>query len=276
VTGLVAVGLRDPDRVALVDGRTGTVVKEVALPESPRHLDLAAPGGPVLVPAERSNSLAQVSLPDGAVLSNTPVGRFPHNAAAGAGRVFVVNEFGSTMSVIEDGRVIETVPTPLQPGGVAVTPSGLVGVIGVRGLALQVYDAKTLRPVGLLDAGAGPTHVVADLENRFFVADTRGGAILVYATDPQPVMLARVPTPGGAPYGIAFDARRGHLWVTLTALNQVVEYAAQGGTLRQLAVYPTVRQANSVAVDPASGRVFVAGATDGTLQILDPEILRAA
>ena len=39
---------------------------------------------------------------------------------------------------------------------------------------------------------------------------------------------------------------------------------------RELARYPTVRQPNTVAVDPASGRVFVTGSRDGTLQILDP------
>jgi DNA-binding beta-propeller fold protein YncE len=39
---------------------------------------------------------------------------------------------------------------------------------------------------------------------------------------------------------------------------------------REIARYPTVRQPNSVAVDPASGRVFVTGKADGQLQILEP------
>jgi len=34
--------------------------------------------------------------------------------------------------------------------------------------------------------------------------------------------------------------------------------------------FATVRQPNTVAVDPATGRVFVASRTDGTLQLLDP------
>ena len=41
-------------------------------------------------------------------------------------------------------------------------------------------------------------------------------------------------------------------------------------TLREHARYPTVRQPNTVTVDPASGRVFVTGGKDGTLQNLDP------
>ena len=79
-TNLVAVGLRDPDLLALLDGESGDVIRRVELPESPRHLQLAAPGGPVLVPAERSDSLVQVTLPDGEVSAETPVGQFPHDA----------------------------------------------------------------------------------------------------------------------------------------------------------------------------------------------------
>jgi DNA-binding beta-propeller fold protein YncE len=33
---------------------------------------------------------------------------------------------------------------------------------------------------------------------------------------------------------------------------------------------PTVRQPNTVAVDSATGRIFVAGRTDGTVQLIDP------
>lgn len=270
-TGLAAVGLRDPDSLALVDGGSGEVVRNVELPESPRHLKIAGPGGPVLVPAERADALVQVGLPDGEILNETPVGDFPHDAAAAPdGRIFVANEFDSTASVIEGDRVIETLETPLQPGGVAVTGDGLVGIVGVRGLVLEVYDASTLDSLGEIEAGEGPTHVRAGAENRFYVTDTRGDAVLVYAARPELEMLARVPLPG-SPYGIAIDLRRGHLWVTLTAENSVVQYALEDDTLRELARYPTVRQPNTVAVDPASGRVFVTGSKDGTLQILDPQ-----
>ncbi|MDQ3184077.1 MAG: YncE family protein, partial [Actinomycetota bacterium] len=96
-TGLVAVALRNPNELALVDGESGDTVRRVELPETARHLDLAAPGGPVLVPAEGSDSLVQVGLPDGEITSETPVGDFPHGAAAApGGRIFVVNEMAST------------------------------------------------------------------------------------------------------------------------------------------------------------------------------------
>ncbi len=269
-TGLVAVGLRNPDELALVDGESGEVVRKVELPESPRHLEIADAGGPVLVPAEGSDSLVQVGLPDGEIVSQTPVGDFPHSAASAPnGRIFVVNEFGSTVSVIEDGRELEKLETPLQPGGVAVTGDGLVGIVGVRGLVMEVFEAGTLESLGRVDAGEGPTHVVTGPENRFYVTDTRGDAVLVYGARPELEQLGRVSLPG-SPYGIAIDPERNHLWVTLTAEQRVVQFALEERTLREIARYPTVRQPNTVAVDPASGRVFVTGKADGKLQILDP------
>lgn len=270
-TGLVAVGLRNPNELALVDGDGGKVVRKVRLQGYPRHLGLAGPGGPVLVPAELSDSLIQVSLPAGRILDETPVGDFPHNvAAAPGGRIFVASEAASTASVIENGEVIETIKTPLNPGGVAVTKSGLVGIVGVKGLALEVYDADTLDSVDIIDAGRGPTHVVAGPYDRFYVADTRGDALLVYETNPELEQVASVPLPG-APYGMALDPHRERLWVTLTAENRVVEFALEGVMPRKVASYPTVRQPNSVALNPASGRVFVGGRTGNVLQLLDPE-----
>ena len=268
-TGLVAAGLRDPDVLALIDGESGEVVREVDLPESPRHLQLAGPGGPVLVPAERSDSLVQVTLPDGEVSSETPVGQFPHDAtAAPNGRIFIADEFGNTVSVIEEGDVIETLDAPLQPGNVAATADGLVGAIGVRGLALEIYDAETLESFGRVDAGEGPTHVVAGPDGRFYVADTRGGEILAYEARPQPGRVASAPLPGD-PYGLAMDPEREELWVTLTAQNGLVRFDVSGAEPREEGRYPTVRQPNTVAVNPRSRRVYVAG-RDGELQIVDP------
>ena len=270
-TGLVAVGLRDPDQLALVNGETGKVVRKAKLSGSARHLGLLAPGGPVLVPAETSDSLVQVSLPEGKVVSETPVDNYPHNvASAPNGRIFVISEARSTDSVIENGKVVQKGKTPANPGGGSVTKSGLLGVVGVRGLALGVYKAYTLDSISFVGAGKGPTHVAAGPDDRFYVADTRGDAVLVYRTRPNLARIARVSLPGGSPYGLAVDQQRKHLWVTLTAKNRLVEFDLKGDTPRQIAAYPTVRQPNSVTVNPATGHVFVAGRKAGVLQMIDP------
>lgn len=263
-TGLVAVALREPARLALVDGRTGRVRRRVALPGAARHLQLAAPGGPVLVPAETANRLARVALPGGAVHSFA-TGRQPHDATRAAGVDIATDELGNTLST-SAGR---TRRTALQPGGIATVDGGRqVAVVTVRSRTLELYDARTLRRLASVPAGTGPTHVVSDGGHYLYVADTAGGSLLVFRTTPELRLTRRYALPG-APYGIAFDPGRRRLWATLTAKNELVELAA-GARPHRLRSYPTVRQPDSVAVESQTGRVFVAGKYDGVLQLLDP------
>jgi DNA-binding beta-propeller fold protein YncE len=191
VTGLVAVGLTNPDRVALLDGDTGRTVPRVRFPETPRRLELGA-------------------------------------------------------------------------ASVAITADGdHRGVVRPRERALEVVDTRRRGSAGNLSVGIGPTHVVGG-GGRFFVVDTRGNALLEVRLDP--LRVHRRTQLGGRPYGIAVDAERRRYWVTLTARNEVAELTDH----RVLRRFPTVRQPNSVAVDPRSGRVFVAGRRDGILQFFDP------
>jgi DNA-binding beta-propeller fold protein YncE len=267
-TGLVAVALRAPGRLALVDGRSGRVAGTVILPGSARHLALVRAGGPVLVPVEDRGTLLQAALPAGTVLTRTVVGRGPHDAAAWAGRAFVSDEGGAAVSVVQDGRVVATLTGPQQPGGIAAG-DGRIGVVDVRAGQLYVYDPATLGPVDRVPAGAGPTHVVADGHGGLVVADTRGGALLRYRLRPDVRLVERLGL-SGRPYGLAADPGRRTVWVTLTDSNRLVGLRATWDGLRPFANLPTVRQPNSVAVDVASGRVVVAGSADGMLQILTP------
>jgi hypothetical protein len=267
LTGLVAVGLREPDELALVDGRSGRVRRRVPLPGAPRHLGLAGLGGPVLVPTEPGDALTRVALPDGAVAS-VAVGAFPHDATAAGGRIFAADEHDNTVSVIE-GDDVRRIRVATQPGGVAAVDRGrAVAVVSVRERVLELYDSDTLDRIARAPAGAGPTHVVAGEGGLAYVIDTAGDGLLVFETRGELRILRRYPLLGG-PYGVAADLRHGRLWVTLTARNQVVELAT-GSRPHELETYPTVRQPNTVAVDPASGRVFVTGKVDGVLQLLDP------
>ena len=266
VTGLLAVAVRDPDRLLLVD-RDGATVREVPLPGHARHLQLAAPGGPVLVPAEDANSLVEVALPGGET-TQTPVGSYPHDAAQVAGgQVLVGDEKGGTLSVVDDGQVTATLTSQTQPGGVAVV-GDTAAVVDVGAFTLTSYDVPAAALVDVVDAGEGPTHLVADTQGRFLVADTRGDAVLTFTADPLR-QVGRLPLPG-TPYGLAYDPSAQRLWVTLTATNEVVALSTAGAALREVARFPTVRQPNTVAVDPTSGRVFVGSRATGELQLIDP------
>jgi DNA-binding beta-propeller fold protein YncE len=268
-TGLVAVAVREPTALVLVDARAGTVTDRVELPGRLRHLQLAGPGGPVLVPVESADTLLAVELPSGEIGWRARTGRGPHDATAAAnGTVFVTDEFGGSLTVVRDGAVVDTLTDQTQPGGVAAV-DGFVGVIDVRQNDLTVYNAVTLRQVGRVAAGGGPTHVVAGPHGRLIVSDTRGDALLVFAVSPSVRQVARLDLPG-SPYGLAYDPQRNRVWVTLTGRNEAVEIDAAGSQPTVLNRFPTVRQPNTVAVDATTGRLFVTGTIDGVLQLVDP------
>ena len=268
-SGRVAVGLRDPDRLALIDGRRGRVLESVALPESPRHLALGG-AGDVLVPAERADRLVRVSLPDGRRRANVAVGAFPHDATAAGDLVFVGDERGNTVTVLDGLRRVGVFPVATQPGGLAAVADGRqVAVVSVRERLVELYATGTRRRVGRVAAGVGPTHVVSEARfDRLYVTDTDGEALLVFDTRPGLELVRRVHLPG-APYGIAIDQERHRLWVTLTATNEVVELPAHGRP-HVLRRFPTARQPDTVAVDETTGRVFVTGRHAGVVQLLDP------
>lgn len=267
VTRTVAVAKRNPNELVLINADTGDVTKRVPLPGAVRHLQLAKPGGPVLVPVESANALVRVDLPGGAAEPQIITGTVPHDASeAPNGTVFVANELGGTTTVLRGDDIVKVFTDSVQPAGMA--PVGnLMGMLDVRKNDLTVYDADKLTIVGSTPAGVGPTHLVADKHGRYIAADTRGNAVRVFSTEPREV--ASVPQPG-EPYGITYDATRDRLWVASSATNEVVGYDMAQQTPREVARVATVQNPYTLGVDATTGRLFVAGVTGGVVQIVEP------
>lgn len=267
-TRTVAVLTRRPDELVLLDADTGEVTGRTALPGFGRHLQLARPGGPVLVPVESANALVRVTLPDGRAAAQIVTGTVPHDAAqAPNGTVFVANELGGTVAVLRGDDIVKVFTDSVQPAGLAPVGSSM-GLLDVRTNDLTVYDTDTLTIVGTTPAGAGPTHQVADRHGRLIVTDTRGDAVRVFTPRPTPREVGVVAQPGG-PYGIAYDPVRDRVWVASSGTNEVVGYDMADSTPREVQRFPTVQNPYTVAVDPTTGRLFVAGLTAGVVQIID-------
>ncbi|MCT7658476.1 hypothetical protein [Mycobacterium deserti] len=275
-SGMAAIAVRDPAAIVLVDASTGVVRQTIPAAGAARHLSLAGPDGPVLVPSETSDTLSEINLTDGATVSTTPgVGRQPHDAVRTAdGTIVVTNERGGGVIFVRDGRVVASLPAgPPQPGGVAVV-GRYAAVADVQGNGVWVYDGSTRRQVARAQIGTKLTHAIGLSGGLAAFADTDGDAVLIERIDPQVTEVARIESPG-KPYGLAFDPQRGLLHVTLTATNQLqVIDLSEAASPRLLGVLPTVQQPNSVAVNPRSGAVLVTGSGPrGSLQIISPDLL---
>ena len=277
-SGIGAVAVRNPDGVQLIDAAIGAVRQTVPTVGAARHLSLAGPDGPVLVPLEGSNELCELILADGRVTSTAAgVGRQPHDAAQTADATIVVtNELGGGVVFVRGGAVVASLPPgPVQPGGVAAV-GDYASVADVQGNGVWVYDASTRRLVAHGPVGVKLTHAVAMSGDLAAFADTDGGAVFVERIDPQLTQVAKIDAPG-KPYGLAYDAARRRLYVTLTASNLMRLIDISDATKpRIVGDVPTVPPPNSVAVNPRSGNVLVTGSDpDGRsgLQILTPDLL---
>lgn len=269
VTRIVAVAKRSPTEVLLLDADTGQMVGRVGVPGFARHLQLAAPGGPVLVPVESINALIRIDLTNGGAEPLILTGTVPHDATQAAnGTVFVANELGGTVSVVRGDEVVKVFTDSVQPAGLAPVGDD-VGMVDVRENTLTVYDADSLSIIGSAPAGKGPTHLVADKHGRMIAADTRGDTIRVFEPLPTPHEVGAVAQPGG-PYGMAYDATRDRLWVTSSGTNEIIGYDMTAPTPREVQRLPTVQSPYTVGVDSKTGRLFIAGVSGGVLQIVDP------
>lgn len=267
VTRTVAVAAREPNELVLMNADTGEITGRTPLPGVVRHLQLAKPGGPVLVPVESANALVRVELPGGRAETQIITGTVPHDASeAPDGTVFVANELGGTVTALRGDDIVKVFTDSVQPAGLA--PVGdRMGLLDVRKNDLTIYDTANLTIVGSTPAGDGPTHLVADKHGRMIAADTRGDAVRVFDTSPR--QLAEIAQPGG-PYGITYDPTRDLLWVASSGTNEVVGYDMTDPMPREVKRVATVQNPYTVGVDATTGRLFVAGVTAGVVQIIDP------
>jgi DNA-binding beta-propeller fold protein YncE len=270
-SGLIALGLREPYRLAFVDPESLFIRSQITLSNPVRHLGLSPDSKRVIVPVESANKVIEAE-PFRPTPPAIPTGEHPHDAVSADGKVFVADEFGDSISVIKGRRVIDTLQTPAQPGGIAATRNGYIALITVAERDLDVYDAKSGEELGQVSAGTGPTHIET-LGRHAYVADTEGDLLRKFLIGPDPVEVAAVPAPG-TPYGIAVDARRMLLWVTMTGSNRLVAYSLRGKEPLPVMTFPTVRQPNTVTVDPVDGDVFVASRSNAQLQRISPPYQR--
>lgn len=259
---LVAVAVQDPNRLLLLTADAGSVVHTVPLPGTARHV--AASGDRFYVAAGQELLIVPVE-------AGAPSGEPITHSLAGTGHNVTPLPDGGALVAIDDGRAQlvgtendDVIDIGTHVDGVAIAGDQF-GVIDSPTSALAIYDARTRKQRQKTRAGEGATHVVADRRGRFVVVDSRGGELLIFSRNPL-FLRQRFPV-DGTPYGLAYDAANDVLWTTLTARNEVVGFALDGGAPREVARHPTVRQPDSVAVGPR-GELYVAGRQSDSVQMI--------
>jgi DNA-binding beta-propeller fold protein YncE len=243
-----------------------TAPRTVPLPGTVSHLSLAKPGGPVLAPVASADKVVEVTIDTGTT-AVVPVAGGPTSAVQFDGHLLVAVPGRQAIDQLSGTKVTHTITGDVTPDQVLVAGGKLVMLDRIRSAVFDV-DASSNSVGAGLRAGDGATNAATDAYGRILVTDTRTGELLAFSAGPV-LMRQRVPSPG-VPYGIAVDTRRNIAWVTATQLNQVLGYQLAGGQPVRKYRLPTVRQPDSVAVDPVSGRVFVASADGGGVQVMQP------
>jgi hypothetical protein len=265
-TQRVAVAVHNPERLVLLDARTGMAVTQVPLPGPAAAVSVAGAGGPFLVPLAHRAELVRVTT-DG-VAKTVRLSTKPGGGLRGAVHLRDGGDLvscGTSVAVLRGDRPLRQFGRFGQASAVVLLDDDL-GVLDAGASNLSMFDVKSGREGRTVRAGSGATGMIADRHDRLIVADTRGAQLLLFGIDPL-ALRQRVPL-DGAPFGMAYDAVRDELWVTLTARNEVVGFDLSGAQPKEVARWHTVRQPDSIAVDKDDGSVYVTGRTDGEVQTI--------
>lgn len=239
-----------------------------------RTIDLAAPpgnlrteNGRALLPLPDADIVTRVDLRTGHTI-DIPVPGGPIDALdLGPDRMATAERDARSVTIREHGQPRTTADGFDEPARL-LTTGGDLNVLDRLTTSLTPIDTTNGDKGAGLRAGAGATNAVTDRYGRILTIDTRGGELLAFTTDPL-IMKQRYPVPG-SPYGLTYDPQRDLAWTTLTETNELVGYDVAGGQPEERHRIPTVSQPDSVTVDPATGKIYVASANGAGLQVVTP------
>ncbi|MGV0791000.1 hypothetical protein ABQE89_04230 [Mycolicibacterium sp. XJ1819] len=277
--------LTAPAQAAVFDAKTDSLVV----------LADGAAGGSVVVALAEGGATRQIPLSaaatgltsddDGTVFASTPGGYFRVDLSAGSANLVGVEGRQDTdftaIARRADGRLVlgsadgavYTLSSDTEVGA-QVKIFARVDAIAAQGNTAVVLDRAQTSVTALSDSGAeaaqalragrGATTIAADSVGRVLVADTRGGELLVYGTDPL-MLRQRYPVPD-APYGLAGSSTL--VWVSQTATNTVIGYDLATGIPVEKVRYRTVQQPNSLVYDEPSGTLYVVSGSGAGVQVI--------
>ena len=239
-TGRIYVANAESDNVSVIDGASSTVIATIPVGSTPRGVAVDPSANRVYVANSGSNDVTVIDGESGEVVATVPVGKEPWGLATdpGTGRVFVSNRSSGTVSVI-GGRhnfVIRTVSVGDLPTGVAVNPDTRRVYVASSGSGdLGVVDGVSNLLIATLPLTSGSSAEAWDV-----AVDSGSNRVYVATSAPE-----------------ASDADGGTIAVIDASNNSLVNSVAIPSSVEVL------------AVDSASGRIYVGGSSDDRMWAID-------
>ena len=217
------------DKVAVVDGRDGKLIGEIA----------GIPGGT-----------------HGFGISAATGQGFTDDGKAGTAVVFDLKTL----------KIKQSIPAAADADAVAFdSASGHVFIIDGDPHLITVIDPRTDKVVATIDGGGGLEYAVADGKGALYVNGAKNREILKINTRTNTVE-ARWPAPGCAsPHGMAIDVAA-HRVFTSCVNSQLVAINTDTGAI--VATVPIGRGTDAAAFDPKRKLVFSSNGIDGTLSVI--------
>ncbi len=223
------------DRVAVVDGRDGTMLGEVD----------GMPGGT-----------------HGVGISTATGQGFTDDGKAGEAVAFDLKTL----------RVTRRIPVEKDADGIAFDQASRhVFIVEGDSKKVTAIDPKTNAVVATIDGGGGLEYAAADNHGALFVAGAEKREVVKIDTATNTV-VAHWPIPDCAsPHGLAVDAETRRVFVSCVNHLLVVVDADNG---RQVASVPIGGGTDAAAFDPIRKLIFSSNGLDGTLSVIwekDPD-----
>ena len=216
------------DRLAIIDGRAGTLVGEVSGIAGGTHGTGALPG---------------------AGLGVTDDGK------AGEAVVFDLRSLA----------VLRRVPSGADADGIAVDPAtGHALVVNGDSGTVAVIDARLGTRLAVINAGEELEYMAAADNGRAYVAGKEKGDLVVLDLHANKVAAHWAMPDCVKPHGLAFDAASHRVFMGCVNTRMMVVDSATGHVVATL---PIGRGSDAVAFDPKRHRVFSSNGADGTITV---------
>lgn len=164
---------REPGHIAIVDLKTGKVVKDITGKPETEGLEFSPNGKKLIVTNESDNSITVHDMKSGKLLKNIPVASFGDRPrgikVAPNGNLYVSTlEFSDKLLVLDKNlKPLKTIDTGKSPYGVSFDKdSKRIFVAASKDKVLQVFDANTLEKIKDIPTGSRCWHFTFTPDNQ--------------------------------------------------------------------------------------------------------------